>query len=77
MLTRETAFALLSPKVRGILARAGIESPTAPQERAIPKIVENRGVLVISPTGSGKTEAALLPVLDRLAVRPDDDGRIQ
>ena len=69
MLTRETAFALLSPKVRGILARAGIESPTAPQERAIPKIVENRGVLVISPTGSGKTEAALLPVLDRLAVR--------
>ena len=45
----------------------GFLKPTPPQVAAIPRIVAGEDVLVIAPTGSGKTEAALLPVLDRLA----------
>jgi len=36
------------------------------QKNAIPKILQGGNVLVISQTGSGKTEAALLPVLEKI-----------
>ena len=68
-MSREDAFSLLSPRVRGSLAEIGIKAPTAPQAAAIPRIAAGRNVLIISPTGSGKTEAGLLPILDRLAAR--------
>ncbi|MBI4416926.1 MAG: DEAD/DEAH box helicase [Euryarchaeota archaeon] len=63
------AFASLSSTIRDLLREVGMEAPTPPQEAAIPRILAGRDVLIISPTGSGKTEAALLPVFDRLAVR--------
>jgi len=65
----EVAFQELSGTIRGLLTELGIEAPTAPQVAAIPRIASGADVLIISPTGSGKTEAALLPVLDRLASR--------
>jgi len=63
------AFAHLSEAVRAHLEELGLTEPTAPQVAAIPRVLAGRDLLIISPTGSGKTEAALLPVLDRLAVR--------
>jgi ATP-dependent helicase Lhr and Lhr-like helicase len=59
-------FTLLSPPMKGLLQEAGISAPTPPQIEAIPLIMQGENVLVIAPTGSGKTEAALLPLIDRM-----------
>lgn len=48
--------------------RKRFEKPTPPQEKAWPRISEGANVLIISPTGTGKTFAAFLSVLNQLAV---------
>jgi Lhr-like helicases len=60
------AFGALNAPVREALADRGFETPTEPQRRAIPPIVEGRDTLVVAPTGTGKTETAMLPVFDSL-----------
>ncbi len=60
-------FSLLSGRAQALARDLGFREPTPPQVAAIPRILAGESVLVIAPTGSGKTEAALLPVLDRLA----------
>ncbi len=59
-------FDMLSPWLVDMLRKRGIEEPTEPQADAIPKIAEGRNVLLVAPTGIGKTEAAILPILDEL-----------
>ena len=66
------SFDLLSPELVSVLAEKGITSPTPPQEDAIPRIMRGENVLVVAPTGIGKTEAAMLPVLDMIFRRKDD-----
>ena len=61
------AFASLGDAVRTALSERGFETPTEPQRRAIPPIAAGRNALVIAPTGTGKTETAMLPVLDSIA----------
>ena len=61
-----TAFSRLRPEIRGMLARQGIAEPTVPQERAIPLILAGDHLLLIAPTGTGKTEAAALPLFHRI-----------
>ncbi|MGC9515092.1 DEAD/DEAH box helicase [Methanocrinis sp.] len=61
-----TAFSRLRPEIRGLLARKGIAEPTPPQERAIPRILAGEHVLLIAPTGTGKTEAAALPLFHKI-----------
>ncbi|MGM0389255.1 MAG: DEAD/DEAH box helicase, partial [Natrinema limicola] len=65
------AFTHLGATVRGALSERGFSQPTAPQRLAIPPLAAGENTLVIAPTGSGKTETAMLPVFDHLVA---DDG---
>ncbi len=60
------ALALLSGPVRDWFTTAFAEGPTPAQERAWPSIAVGEHVLLISPTGTGKTLAAFLAILDQL-----------
>jgi ATP-dependent Lhr-like helicase len=62
----KNAFDLLVKPVRRLVDQKGFSKPTEPQEKTIPKILEGKNVLLISPTATGKTEAAFLPVLNML-----------
>jgi ATP-dependent Lhr-like helicase len=64
----------LAPAVRGFLAETGITEPTPPQVKAWPLVARGEDVLVVAPTGSGKTEAALLPLLSRLVLEGHGEG---
>ena len=72
-----TSFADLGvadPLQRALL-NAGYRSPTPIQDRAIPLLLEGRDLLGIAQTGTGKTAAFALPILQRLAETPARRGR--
>ncbi|MBI2184763.1 MAG: DEAD/DEAH box helicase [Thaumarchaeota archaeon] len=69
-----SAFTLLSKEVREAVRERGIEHPTPPQKTAIPRILGGENVLIVAPTGSGKTEAALLPIFSLFAQKKIEDG---
>ena len=54
---------LLNQKIKEL----GWEAPSAIQEKAIPVILGGRDVMAIAETGSGKTGAFLLPILQHLS----------
>ncbi len=56
----------LPPRLRSAVGRAGWPSLMPVQARAIPYLLAGRGMLVQARTGSGKTGAFLLPMLERL-----------
>ena len=60
----ESVFLKLNPKIQNLLISKNINKPTEPQTKAIPPILDGRNVLLIAPTGLGKTEAALLPIFN-------------
>ncbi len=55
-------FEILAEPVRRALPEFGLENPTKPQELAVPIALDGKHMLLIAPTGTGKTEAALLPI---------------
>lgn len=50
----------------------GFETPTPIQEQAIPIILNNKDLIGCAQTGTGKTAAFLLPILNKLALRPTE-----
>lgn len=62
----EKVFDLLSKPLREQIEASHWERPTRIQEMAFPAILRGENVLLIAPTGTGKTEAAVLPVFESL-----------
>lgn len=52
--------------IKNAWEKAGFNQPTQVQASAIPFILEGKDVMAESPTGTGKTLAYLLPVLNRI-----------
>ena len=65
-MTAQNSFQLLSPPLVAALRERGFDTPTDPQEKLLPIVRAGRNALLMAPTGTGKTEAALLPILDAL-----------
>lgn len=66
-----SAFDSLPERIRKLVEERGFISPTDPQAMAIEPILSGKNVLIIAPTGTGKTEAAILPILSKMP-----DGRL-
>lgn len=65
-MTENSAMKQLQPFLQDAWQKAGFTTPTSVQSEAIPLIVEGRDVIAESPTGTGKTLAYLLPVLNKI-----------
>ncbi|NNF97975.1 MAG: DEAD/DEAH box helicase [Desulfobacteraceae bacterium] len=57
------------PAVAEGATKAGYISPTPIQAQAIPEVMKGRDVMGLAQTGTGKTAAFALPILDRLLQR--------
>src|SRR6202165_4128658 len=64
----------LSPRTLSALEHAGFEAPTPIQAQAIPPALAGKDVIGCAATGTGKTAAFLLPILERLAKEPGRQG---
>lgn len=64
-----TSMSLSRPILRG-LAAVGFSSPTPIQSKAIPIALMGKDLVGGAATGSGKTAAFIVPILERLLYRP-------
>jgi ATP-dependent RNA helicase RhlE len=60
----------LTPELLRAVADQGYTEPTPVQAEAIPLVLEGRDVLAGAQTGTGKTAAFVLPILQRLHANP-------
>src|SRR5438309_8064818 len=61
---------LISPYAKERLAAARFTTPTPVQAAAIPQALEGKDILATAQTGTGKTLAFLVPVMDKLLQNP-------
>ena len=59
----------VSPVIKTNLAKKGYTTPTPIQDRAIPHIIRGEDMVGIANTGTGKTGAFLIPLIDRVLKR--------
>ncbi len=69
----KNAFTLLSENLKHKLESLEIKEPTAVQNEIIPRILEKKNVIFQSETGTGKTFAYLLPLIQNYG-EGDDEG---
>jgi superfamily II DNA/RNA helicase len=55
----------LNPRLSKIIEKIGYKTPTEIQAKVIPQILQGKDVVGVSQTGSGKTAAYLIPILNQ------------
>ena len=60
----------LSPELAKLLEEKGYQAPTPIQEQIIPAIIAGSDILACAPTGTGKTAAFSLPMIQILSQSP-------
>ncbi|HEY0071265.1 MAG TPA: DEAD/DEAH box helicase, partial [Chloroflexia bacterium] len=60
----------LDPRIMSGVQALGYEIPTPIQDQAIPPVMKGRDVMGLAQTGTGKTAAFVLPILQRLLDGP-------
>src|SRR5438105_10405646 len=66
----------IAPKLLGILLKLGFKTPTSIQSKAIPVAIEGKDIIGIAQTGTGKTLAFGIPMIQRLAVMNGKTGLV-
>ncbi|MBO4407956.1 MAG: DEAD/DEAH box helicase [Clostridiales bacterium] len=61
----------LSPEVMDSLKKMGVKRPTTVQQKAIPLLMDNMSVIAKAPTGTGKTFAFAIPIIEYLNMEVD------
>ncbi|MDD3187457.1 MAG: DEAD/DEAH box helicase [Bacilli bacterium] len=67
----------LSKQIMNAIEKIGYEEATPIQELAIPAIMENKDVIGLAQTGTGKTAAFALPIIDKLIRTSKPDKKIK
>ncbi|KAF3405402.1 ATP-dependent RNA helicase dbp9 [Talaromyces pinophilus] len=67
----------LDPRLRQALVKENFSKPTLVQSKAIPLALEGKDILARAKTGSGKTAAYVLPVLQSILQRKSNDPSLK
>lgn len=65
----------LAPELLSAIERLGYDQPSPIQEQAIPVVLAGKDIMAAAQTGTGKTAAFTLPVLDYLNRTPKAKGK--
>lgn len=69
----------IDKRVLDAIFSTGYANPTAVQKAVIPSAIEGRDIIACAPTGTGKTAAFLIPIIDFIVKNPRNtaDGKIR
>jgi ATP-dependent Lhr-like helicase len=65
-------FDSFDPRIKAALEKQGFKAPTEPQEKVFPYIMKGDHTFLIAPTGSGKTESAVLPIFHSILAKTQE-----
>jgi len=62
----------IDERIKNNVIKKGYVTPTPVQDKAIPFVLDGRDVVGIANTGTGKTAAFLIPLLDKILKKPNE-----